>query len=164
MSYISPIATGQRTARGIDTSAQGWRKWSLYIRCCQLCTFDLQSHDDPVKWSSGWIDHASRVQQSRQNKQLGKINHCRWLAQAGAEWAQYQHRYAVPTRLVERLLETPDSTSQPMHTTLTSMVITVFTSPLPLSTSRRPTSFPTSSTSSYGELQSIRRIHYSQPR
>jgi len=62
----------------------------------------------------------------------GKADHCRWLAQAGAEWAQYQHRYAVPTRLVERLLETPDSTSQPMHTALTSMVITVFTSPTPL--------------------------------
>lgn len=61
-----------------------------------------------------------------------KIDHCRWLAQAGAEWAQYQHRYAVPTRLVERLLETPDTTSQPMHTTLTSMVTTVFTSPTPL--------------------------------
>ena len=61
-----------------------------------------------------------------------KTDHCRWLAQAGAEWAQYQHRYAVPTRLVERLLETPDSNSQPMHTALTSMVITVFTSPTPL--------------------------------
>ena len=62
----------------------------------------------------------------------GKIDHCRWLAQAGAEWAQYQHRYAVPMRLVERLLETPDSASQPMHAALTSMVITVFTSPTPL--------------------------------
>jgi len=62
----------------------------------------------------------------------GKTDHCRWLAQAGAEWAQYQHRYAVPTRLVERLLETPDSASQPMHTALTSMVTTVFTSPTPL--------------------------------
>ena len=62
----------------------------------------------------------------------GKIDHCRWLAQAGAEWAQYQHRYAVPTRLVERLLETPDSTLHPMHNALTSMVITVFTSPTPL--------------------------------
>ena len=61
-----------------------------------------------------------------------KNDHCRWLAQAGVEWAQYQHRYAVPTRLVERLLETPDSTSQPTHTALTSMVTTVFTSPTPL--------------------------------
>ena len=66
------------------------------------------------------------------SKGWGKTNHCCWLAQAGAEWAQYQHRYAVPTRLVERLLETPDTTSQPMHTTLTSMVVTVFTSPTPL--------------------------------
>ena len=61
-----------------------------------------------------------------------KTDHCRWLAQAGAEWAQYQHRYAVPMRLVERLLETPDSPSYPMHTALASMVITVFTSPTPL--------------------------------
>ena len=61
-----------------------------------------------------------------------KTDHCCWLAQAGAEWAQYQHRYAVPTRLVERLLETPDVASSPMHTSLTSMVITVFTSSTPL--------------------------------
>ena len=62
----------------------------------------------------------------------GKTDHCRWLAQAGAEWAQYQHRYAVPTRLIERLLETPDSASYPTHTALTSMVVTVFSSPTPL--------------------------------
>ena len=62
----------------------------------------------------------------------GKTDHCCWLAQAGAEWAQYQYRYAVPSRLVERLLESPDTASQPMHTALTSMVIRVFTSPTPL--------------------------------
>ena len=62
----------------------------------------------------------------------GKTDHCRWLAQAGVEWAQYQHRYAVPMRLVERLLEAPDSASHQMHTALTSMVTTVFTSPTPL--------------------------------
>jgi hypothetical protein len=61
-----------------------------------------------------------------------KTDHCRWLAQAGAEWAQYQNRYAVPMRLVERLLEAPDSSSHLMHTALTSMVTTVFTSPTPL--------------------------------
>ena len=67
-----------------------------------------------------------------QTNNWAKTDHCCWLAQAGAEWAQYQHRYAVPTRLIERLLETPDATSLPMHIALTSMVITVFTSPTPL--------------------------------
>ena len=58
-----------------------------------------------------------------------KGDHCRWLIQAGVEWALYQHRYAVPTRLVERFLGTPDSVSQSIRTTLTSMVITAFTPP-----------------------------------
>ena len=62
----------------------------------------------------------------------GKIDHCRWLAQVGVEWAQYPYRYAVPTLLIERLLETSDFTSRPVHTALTSMIITVFTSTTPL--------------------------------
>lgn len=59
-------------------------------------------------------------------------DHCRWLAQASADWAQYQYRYAVPTRLIERLLESQDTPSTDMHSTLTSMVTTVFVSPTPL--------------------------------
>ena len=79
----------------------------------------------------GWIMQATFNSLDKTND-WGKTDHCCWLAQAGAEWAQYQHRYAVITRLVEQLLETSDTASQPMHTALTSMVVTVFTSPTPL--------------------------------
>lgn len=61
-----------------------------------------------------------------------QVDHCRWLAQASADWAQYQYRYAVPTRLIERLLESQDAPSTKMHSTLTAMVTTVFVSPTPL--------------------------------
>jgi hypothetical protein len=59
-----------------------------------------------------------------------KANHCCWLAQRIAEWAQYQYRYVVPTWLVERLLENQSSaTVMPMHQALTAMITTVLKSP-----------------------------------
>lgn len=62
-----------------------------------------------------------------------KVEHCCWFARKAAEWAQYQYRYAVPTWLVERLLEGQDvSTATAMHKALTAMVTTVFNSPTPL--------------------------------
>jgi protein EFR3 len=62
-----------------------------------------------------------------------EIDQCRWLAQKACEWAQYQYRYAVPTRLVEQLLliqDSPECTAQ--HKALAAMVPAVFTSPVPL--------------------------------
>lgn len=62
-----------------------------------------------------------------------KLDQSRWLAQKACEWAQYQYRYAVPTRLVEQLLLIQDSlicTAQ--HRALATMVPAVFTSPVPL--------------------------------
>jgi protein EFR3 len=62
-----------------------------------------------------------------------QVDHCCWLAQASADWAQYQYRYAIPSRLVERLLESQDTSSTtPSLVTLTAMVTTVFVSPTPL--------------------------------
>lgn len=62
-----------------------------------------------------------------------KPEHCAWLAQKIADWTQYQYRYAVPTLLVERLLETQDvATTTPSQQALTKMITTVFTSPAPL--------------------------------
>ncbi|KAL1701628.1 hypothetical protein EV121DRAFT_262884 [Schizophyllum commune] len=59
--------------------------------------------------------------------------HCCWLAQKTADWARYQYRYAVPTWLVERLLESQETpTATPQHTALVSMITTVFSSPTPL--------------------------------
>ena len=62
----------------------------------------------------------------------GKVDHCRWLIQTGVEWALYQHRYIVPTRLVERLSGTPGSISQSIRTTLTSIIIATFIPSTPL--------------------------------
>ncbi|KAI0921764.1 hypothetical protein AcV5_000732 [Taiwanofungus camphoratus] len=62
-----------------------------------------------------------------------KVDHCRWFAAKAAEWTQYQYRHAVPTRLVECLVEAQDA-SRPSsrHSTLAAMITTVFTSPTPL--------------------------------
>ncbi|TFK55899.1 hypothetical protein OE88DRAFT_1652415 [Heliocybe sulcata] len=62
-----------------------------------------------------------------------KPEHCCWLARKAADWTQYQYRYAVPTRLVERLQEAQDiPMTTPLHTSLAAMVTAVFTSPTPL--------------------------------
>ena len=49
----------------------------------------MQSTFDHLDKLSGWIEK----------------DHCCWLAQRIADWAQYQYRYVVPTWLVEQLLE-----------------------------------------------------------
>ncbi|KAJ4001786.1 hypothetical protein F5050DRAFT_1890936 [Lentinula boryana] len=68
-----------------------------------------------------------------QLKGWNHINHCCWYTLKTAEWAQYQYRYAVPTWLVERLLESQDAPkATDMHQALTAMVSTVFNSPVPL--------------------------------
>ena len=62
-----------------------------------------------------------------------KIEHCCWFAQKVSEWAQYQYRYAVPTWLVERLLESQDiPATTSLHNALAAMVTAVFNSPVPL--------------------------------
>jgi hypothetical protein len=62
-----------------------------------------------------------------------KFDQCRWLARKICEWTQYQYRYAVPTRLVERLLESQDtSPASALQNALAAMVTTVFTSSISL--------------------------------
>ncbi|TFK75768.1 hypothetical protein BDN72DRAFT_809365 [Pluteus cervinus] len=79
--------------------------------------FVMQSCLNSLDKSNGWID----------------IAHCRWVAQKLAEWGQYQYRYAVPTWLVERLLEIQETpASSPTNQALVAMVTTIFTSPIPL--------------------------------
>ncbi|KZT12564.1 uncharacterized protein LAESUDRAFT_753636 [Laetiporus sulphureus 93-53] len=59
--------------------------------------------------------------------------HCRWIAAKAAEWTQYQYRYAVPTRLVECLVEGQDVAEPTVrHITLAAMITMVFTSRTPL--------------------------------
>ncbi|KAJ3778916.1 hypothetical protein FB446DRAFT_267845 [Lentinula raphanica] len=68
-----------------------------------------------------------------QLKGWSHIDRCCWFALKTAEWAQYQYRYAVPTWLVERLLENQDAAkASDMQQALTAMVSTVFNSPVPL--------------------------------
>ncbi|KAI0701799.1 hypothetical protein BC835DRAFT_1411283 [Cytidiella melzeri] len=62
-----------------------------------------------------------------------QTEHCSWIAVHAAEWTQYQYRYAIPTRLVENLVQDQDSSqnvSRPRA--LAAMITTVFTSPTPL--------------------------------
>ncbi|KZW04123.1 hypothetical protein EXIGLDRAFT_828046 [Exidia glandulosa HHB12029] len=62
-----------------------------------------------------------------------QVHLCCWFAERAAEWTQYQYRYAVPTKLVERLLDAQDTVQPtPLHTSLVAMITTVFTSPAPL--------------------------------
>jgi protein EFR3 len=62
-----------------------------------------------------------------------KTDHCRWFAVRAAEWTQYQYRYAVPTRLVEYLVQDQDAPqSTQRHSTIAAMITAVFTSPIPL--------------------------------
>ncbi|EJD53693.1 hypothetical protein AURDEDRAFT_180118 [Auricularia subglabra TFB-10046 SS5] len=62
-----------------------------------------------------------------------QVQVCCWFSEHAAEWTQYQYRYSVPTKLVERLLDSQDTPLPThLHTTLAAMVTTVFTSPAPL--------------------------------
>jgi len=63
----------------------------------------------------------------------GDVDFCRWLALNITEWTQYQHRYAIPIRLVSKLVETPDnSTSGSTHDALITMITAVFSSRTPI--------------------------------
>lgn len=62
-----------------------------------------------------------------------KQEHCCWFSEHAAEWTQYQYRYAIPTRLVECLVQEQDAARfTARQSTLAAMVTTVFTSPTPL--------------------------------
>ncbi|KAI0736189.1 hypothetical protein C8Q72DRAFT_769172 [Fomitopsis betulina] len=61
-----------------------------------------------------------------------RVEHCKWIVAKAAEWTQYQYRYAVPTKLVECLVESQDAERTTRHSTLAAMVTAVFTSPTPL--------------------------------
>lgn len=92
--------------------------------------FSLLEHANGAQL--GYIMHSSF--DSLDESQGWKIlDHCCWFAQRTAEWSQYQYRYAVPTWLVERLLENQETpTTTPLHRALAAMVTTVFNSPTPL--------------------------------
>lgn len=63
----------------------------------------------------------------------GDVELSRWLALNITEWTQYQHRYAIPVRLVSKLVETPDKhTPAPIHSTLLAMITSVFSSRTPI--------------------------------
>ncbi|KAJ7068417.1 hypothetical protein C8F01DRAFT_1364767 [Mycena amicta] len=83
----------------------------------------------------GYIMRASldTLDEAAEPKKWSQVEHCCWLAKQVAEWAQYQYRYAIPTWLVERLVEHQEApTTGTMHTALAAMVTAVFDSPTPL--------------------------------
>lgn len=58
---------------------------------------------------------------------------CHWFIQTTTDWIQYQYRYAVPKKLVERLVSLQDARSPtPMQFALAGMTNTVFSSSTPL--------------------------------
>ncbi|KAI5123425.1 hypothetical protein M0805_006130 [Coniferiporia weirii] len=77
----------------------------------------MQAVFDSLDMHGGWKD----------------VTHCCWFVQKAVEWTQYQYRFAVPTRLVERLMAAQDDPSlSNVNRALTAMIKTVFTAPLPL--------------------------------
>ncbi|OCB87558.1 hypothetical protein A7U60_g5464 [Sanghuangporus baumii] len=61
------------------------------------------------------------------------INHCCWFTRKAIEWTQYQYRFAVPARLIDRLMEAQeDSRPSDLHKTLAAMIKAAFTAPVPL--------------------------------
>lgn len=86
-----------------------------HIMRASLDTLDIPSKDRP------------------QSKSWDQVEHCCWIAKKTAEWAQYQYRFAIPTWLVERLVENPEVTpTTHMQKTLAAMVTAVFNSSTPL--------------------------------
>ena len=62
-----------------------------------------------------------------------QVVHCCWISQKAVEWSQYQYRFAVPTKLVEYLLETQnDADAASKHLTIVQMVTTVLSSSTPV--------------------------------
>ncbi|KAJ7228514.1 hypothetical protein GGX14DRAFT_413541 [Mycena pura] len=87
--------------------------------------------------NAGQLGHIMRasldtLDEKSEPKKWFQVEHCCWFAQKTAEWAQYQYRYAIPTWLVERLVENQEvATTATMHTTLAAMVTSVFNSSTP---------------------------------
>ena len=60
-------------------------------------------------------------------------NHGCWFIRKAIEWTQYQYRFAVPSRLIDRLAEAQeDPRPSDLHKTLAAMIKAAFTAPVPL--------------------------------
>jgi hypothetical protein len=59
-------------------------------------------------------------------------SHCIWYIRKTTEWSQYQYRWTVLSRLVERLVSIPDGSDSTPHKTLLSALRAVLTSPISL--------------------------------
>ncbi|KAJ6486378.1 hypothetical protein C8R47DRAFT_979717 [Mycena vitilis] len=79
------------------------------------------------------LDTLDKSSKDKSSQSWAQVEHCCWVAKKTAEWAQYQYRYAIPTWLVERLVENQEVPAATfMHKTLTAMVTAVFNSSTPL--------------------------------
>ncbi|KAG9017348.1 plasma membrane localization protein [Tulasnella sp. JGI-2019a] len=71
--------------------------------------------------------------EAKEGRGWDNIEFCRWLASKITDWTQYQYRFAVPTRLLERLMNAKDAAEPTsLHFALISMITNVFTSATPL--------------------------------
>lgn len=61
------------------------------------------------------------------------VDLCCWIALTVTEWTQYQYRYAVPVRLIEKLVD-GEGAPRPtrVHSSLVAMITSVFSSPTPI--------------------------------
>lgn len=61
------------------------------------------------------------------------VDLCCWLALTFTEWTQYQFRYAVPVRLIDKLVNAQDAPrTTRVHTSLVAMITAIFSSPTPI--------------------------------
>jgi protein EFR3 len=134
--YLAEFRTrpaAERRAASIHAHVDGDKGPSVadVSSACLRCLFCLLER---VNWAQlGYImrssfDHLDEL------KQWDYRDHCCWFALKTAEWSQYQYRYAVPTLLVERLLEEKHDLPATASTqkTIAAMVTTVFDSTIPL--------------------------------
>ncbi|KAH8830475.1 hypothetical protein DL96DRAFT_1593070 [Flagelloscypha sp. PMI_526] len=82
-------------------------------------------------------DQATNIQKAPSSPYLAEFRspasiHAHVDADVVVEWAQYQYRYVVPTWTVERLIQTTESPTSDMQTTLLAMATRVLNSPVPL--------------------------------
>ncbi|KAF8917910.1 hypothetical protein CPB85DRAFT_1474452 [Mucidula mucida] len=133
--YLSEFRTRptiERRAASIHLHVDGDNGPSMsdVSSACLRAYFALLEHSNGSQL--GYIMRSS-FDNLDQLKGWSNLSHCSWFAQKTADWSQYQYRYAVPTWLVERLIEADDApVATPMHHALTSMVTNVFNSPTPL--------------------------------
>ena len=128
-----PVA--QRKARSIHIHIDGEKgpSFSDVVNATLRALHALLSHSNAIQVPE--VLEAAFKSFDSVPEELGWANTelCCWLVAKITDWTQYQYRYALPTRLLERLLDARDTPQpKPLHFALVAMITTIFTSPTPL--------------------------------